>query len=149
MNIALPALVVFVLLLPGFIARSRIKRAERLSLDYSPFGHVVTEAVIWSIGLHLIWAVVVRLLTPWQVRPDIALELLSTDARIQASALETVSREASWIGAYFGTLLAFAYLGSQGTRWFITRCRLDRAGATLSGLLRFSGAPWYLPAQRG
>jgi hypothetical protein len=34
MNLALPALVVFVLLLPGFLARSRFKRIERSSLDF-------------------------------------------------------------------------------------------------------------------
>jgi hypothetical protein len=64
MNVALPALVVFVLLLPGFVARSRIKRAERLSLDYSPFGQVVTEAVGWSFVLHLLWVALTQARAP-------------------------------------------------------------------------------------
>jgi len=34
MNVALPALIVFLLVLPGFIARSQIKLAEREKLDY-------------------------------------------------------------------------------------------------------------------
>ena len=55
MNFALPALVVFALLLPGFIARSQIKVVERQSLDYSPFGQVVTEAVVWAAALHTVW----------------------------------------------------------------------------------------------
>jgi hypothetical protein len=55
MNVALPALVIFLLLFPGFVARSKIEYNERASLDYSPFGQVVTEAVLWSFGLHLVW----------------------------------------------------------------------------------------------
>lgn len=69
MNVALPALVVFVLLLPGFVARSRIKRAERLALDYSPFGQVVTEAVGWSFVMHLLWVALTHLFMPLEVRP--------------------------------------------------------------------------------
>ena len=71
MNIALPAVVVFVLLLPGFIARSRLKRIERLSVDYSPFGQVATEAVVWAGGLHVLWVLLMGWLTPYAFRPEI------------------------------------------------------------------------------
>ncbi len=53
MNVALPTLILFVVLLPGFIFRSGLKRAERISIDFSPFGRVVAEAVLWAILLHL------------------------------------------------------------------------------------------------
>ena len=43
MNVALPALVIFLLVLPGFVFRSRFKRAERTALDYAPFGRVVPK----------------------------------------------------------------------------------------------------------
>lgn len=46
MNVALPALIVFLVLLPGFIFRARFKRTERTSLDFSPFGHVAAGAVL-------------------------------------------------------------------------------------------------------
>lgn len=46
MNVALPAIVIFFVLLPGFIIRTRLKRAERTSLDFSPFSEVVAEAVV-------------------------------------------------------------------------------------------------------
>ena len=70
MNFALPAVVVFALLLPGFIFRSRLKRVERTSLDYSPFGTVVAEAVFYAACLHGLWLLVaafaldLRLLSP-------------------------------------------------------------------------------------
>ena len=143
MNLALPALVVFLLLLPGFIARSRIKRVERLSLDYSPFGQVVTEAVVWAGALHLLWVSAMHRLTAWTLRPDIALELLSTDATAQARALHAVAAETPAVVAYFATLLVFAHLGPSAVRALVSWRRLDRIDSRLSPWLRFSGAPWY------
>lgn len=143
MNVALPALVVFVLLLPGFIARSRIKRAERLSLDYSPFGQVVTEAVVWAAGLHLVWVAATNAFTTWQFRPEIALTLLSSDTSVQTQALHAVAAQAPWVTLYLVTLLAAAYLVPSALRRFISWRRLDRLGSPWGAWLRFSGAPWY------
>jgi len=53
MNVALPALIVFFLLLPGFIFRTNLKRAERTSLDFSPFGQVVAEGILWASVQHV------------------------------------------------------------------------------------------------
>lgn len=143
MNLALPALVVFLLLLPGFIARSRIKRAERLSLDYSPFGQIVTEAVVWAAGLHIAGVLALHHFSHLRVQPDIALRLLSSDPQAQARALDAVAGQAGAVTAYWAGLIAFAYLGPTAVRAFISWRRLDRNGSRLSPLLRFSGAPWY------
>ena len=143
MNLALPALVVFLVLLPGFIARSRIKHVEKLSLDYSPFGQVVSEAVLWAGGMHVLWIWLTRLLAPMGFNPDIALKLLAADPGTQAKALEAVAVHSGWITAYFGSLLIIAYLAPTAVRWLITRHRLDRINSPLSKLFRFSRAPWY------
>ncbi|MFH7042307.1 hypothetical protein ABT392_08320 [Paucibacter sp. JuS9] len=143
MNIALPALVVFALLLPGFIARSRIKRAERSSLDYSPFGQIVTEAVLWAGGLHLLWLALAALFFGRHVQPTLLLGLVVSDAAAQARSISNLASELSWIAAYFGSLFAFAYGAPALIRAAIIRWRLDRAGAPLSPLLRFHAAPWY------
>jgi hypothetical protein len=143
MNLALPAVVLFVLLLPGFVARSRIKRVERLSLDYSPFGQVATEAVIWSMALHLLWVALVRWITGRDVQPEVALRLLSTDPAAQTRSLDAVAADAGAVTAYVFSLLVFAYLAPLGLRWIVSRWRLDRRASPFSPLLRFSGAPWY------
>jgi hypothetical protein len=142
-NIALPALVVFVLLLPGFIARSRIKLAERLSLDYSPFGQVATEAVMWAAALHAIWLAGTWLWTGRVLRADLPLRLLSADAGTQARALDALAAEAGSVALYFGTLVALAYIVPAIIRSLIQHFRLDRAGSPLARFLRFSAAPWY------
>ena len=51
MNVALPTLVTFIILLPGFILRSRFKRIERSTLDYSPFGQIAIEGVVTKFKL--------------------------------------------------------------------------------------------------
>lgn len=143
MNIALPALVVFLVLLPGFIARSRIKHVEKLSLDYSPFGQVVSEAILWAGGMHVLWIWLTGLFAPMDFNADIALKLLGANPRAQAKALEAVAEHTQWITAYFGSLLLVAYLAPTAVRWLITRHRLDRINSPLSKLFRFSRAPWY------
>lgn len=143
MNVALPALIVFLLLLPVFIARSRVKHAERISLDYSPFGQVATEAVIWAMALHLCGVLAVQCLTPYQFKPELVLRLFSTDPLLQAKALDGVAAQTDLITHYFGWLLVISYLGPTAVRALIQHQRLDRYNAPLQRLLRFTGAPWY------
>lgn len=143
MNLALPALVVFIVLLPGFIARSRVKRVERSSLDYSPFGQVVSEAVVWAGGMHVSWVWATGLVGPKEFKPDIALELLAANSATQVKALETVAAHAPWITAYFASLLLVAFWFPSLVRLLITHNRIDRAGSGWSWLFRFSRAPWY------
>lgn len=143
MNIALPALVVFVLLLPGFIARSRIKRAERLSLDYSPFGQIVTEAVVWSVALHLLWTTLTGLLAGRVIHATTLLRLFSTDPASQTQALSATAAEAGSVTLYFASLLAFAHVAPWLIRRVVEQFRLDRFNSPVSPLFRFSGAPWY------
>lgn len=143
MNIALPALAFFFILLPGFVARSRIKRVERQALDYSPFGQVVSEAVFWAGGLHGLWLLLTGWVTELRFRPLLVLQLLSSDAQTQRLALEPLAAQAGPVALYFGTLMVFAFLAPTAIRWFISARRLDRVHAPLSALVRFSGAPWY------
>lgn len=55
MNVAFPTLILFLVLLPGFLLRNGLKRAERSSVDFSPFGQVVATAVLWAVFAHLAW----------------------------------------------------------------------------------------------
>jgi hypothetical protein len=143
MNVALPAFVVFIVLLPGFIARSRIKRIERLTLDYSPFGQVATEAIVWAGALHALWNWLTEVIFARVFHSNIALSLLSSSADAQTNALKALAVHTSWVTTYFGTLIAFAYLGPMAIRLLITHCRLDRYDAQFSTMFRFSQAPWY------
>lgn len=143
MNIALPALIVFLVLLPGFVVRSTFKRAERTSLDYSPFGQVVTEAVVWSCVVHGLWIAIAELVFGREFRPEVLLGLISTDPTGQAKAVSEVAKQWGWISTYFVSLLFFAVAAPALAREQIIRWRLDRTGHPLSRWLRFRNAPWY------
>lgn len=143
MNVALPALIVFFLLLPGFVFRTNLKRAERTSLDFSPFGQVVTEAILWALFSHFIWLTLSHLIFRHDFDPTVLMKLLSSAADIQAQATSAVGRQFDWIAAYFSTLLIATFVVPKLIRKVITTYRLDRDGARFNSLFRFHGAPWY------
>lgn len=90
MNVALPALIVFFLLLPGFIFRTNLKRAERASLDFSPFGQLVAEGILWALALHFSWLSVSHFVFGHDFDPVVLLKLLSSAPIPQAEAIEAV-----------------------------------------------------------
>lgn len=104
MNVALPALVVFVRVLAGFLFRDRFKRSEKIDLDYAPFGRVVADAVMWAAFLHAVWLTLAWLTRDQTVRMDILLGLLSSDAIAQSRAILFLQRHADWQAQYFATL---------------------------------------------
>ena len=142
MNIALPALVVFACLLPGFIFRSRLKRVESTSLDYSPFGRVATEAIVWATLLHLFWIGVVCRLAGNTVDLGKLLELLSSNLNLHGDALKAISGQIHQVELYFASLYIASFIFPSGIRYLITRSRADRQGNPLSFLFRFDDAPW-------
>ncbi|UGQ46660.1 hypothetical protein [Massilia endophytica] len=143
MNIALPAIVIFLLLLPGFIFRSRIKRAERTSLDYSPFGQVVTEGVLWSIGLHTAWLTLASATVSLRLDTAAFLGLLISDPNAQSRAVAAISGHSANVAGYAISLIVFSYFIPKAIRLVISKYRLDRAGKRFSSLFRFHQAPWY------
>lgn len=143
MNVALPALVVFLVLLPGFIFRARLKRAERTSLDYSPFGQIAAEAVLWAAVVHTVWLAAAYVFFEKRLDAAVLFKLLSSDPSGQAKAAEAVSSQFSSIVAYFVTILFGSYAVPQVVRAVISRYRLDRITSPLSPVVRFHGAPWY------
>lgn len=143
MNIALPALLVFALLLPGFVFRSRLKLVERTSLDFSPFGQVVTEAVLAATALHLLWLLASYCLLGNTLKTEVLFRLASADPVSQTAAIAEIGRHELKISGYFVSLLAFSYVVPALLRKVVTRWKLDRHDAAFSSLLRFHGAPWY------
>lgn len=142
MNVALPALIVFLCLLPGFIFRGRLKRVESTSLDYSPFGRVATEGILWAGVLHVLW------ITLCPVFGDVSdlsivLRLLSSNLDVHGKALDVVASQIPRISGYFISLYVASYAVPGFIRWLITRCRLDRYDGNWSWLFRFNDAPWY------
>jgi hypothetical protein len=141
-NIGISAVLFFSILAPGFIFRSRFRRAERSSLDYSPFGEVAVNGVLYSAVLHIAWLAGAFLFFDRVVRLDVLAKLLSPVAELQREAIGHVQAEQTLILAYFVSLFAFAAVAPPFLAAAITHFRLDRRGHALSKLCRFH-APWY------
>ncbi|QBE63026.1 DUF6338 family protein [Pseudoduganella lutea] len=143
MNVALPALIVFLVLLPGFIFRIRFKRVERTSLDFSPFGRIAAGAVMSAAVAHVAWLTLSYLLFGQRFDPLVLMQLLSSAPASQIEAARAVADDFDWIAAYFVTLLFASFVVPMLLRVAITRYRLDRAASPLRAMLRFHEAPWY------
>ena len=143
MNVALPAIVLFFILLPGFAFRTLFKRIERTSLDYSPFGQVVTEAVGWAALLHGLWLTLAYVFLGQRVQTDVLIGLLGSDASAAAAAVRQVRASDAWVATYFGSLYAASIFGGYAARALISHFRLDRSDRRFARLFRFGQAPWY------
>ncbi|WP_147373918.1 hypothetical protein [Massilia cavernae] len=116
MNVALPALIVFLVLLPGFIFRSGLKRAERTSIDFSPFGRIVAEAVLWAIFAHAVWLAFSYIFFQNLLEAVVLLNLLSSHPASQATATQQVGVGFPWISGYFVSLIVASYVAPSGMR---------------------------------
>ena len=143
MNVALPAIVIFFVLLPGFILRTRLKRVERTSLDFSPFGEVVAEAVVWSVLVHCLWLVLAYVIAGQAFQPLVLLKLLSGAVTVQEGAVTAFAASFWWVTSYFVSLLVAAFVFPMALRAIITKYRLDRSASRFSYIFRFHKAPWY------
>lgn len=143
MNIAFPAILLFALLLPGFVFRTRFKRAERTSLDYAPFGQVVTESVQISFFLHLVWLLFSYSLFGSTLNIQSLLALSGADPKAQSVAFADVARSWRDVALYFSTLIILCWITPRVFREIVSRMKWDRVGLWSSSLLRFHDAPWY------
>ncbi|MGE8067038.1 hypothetical protein [Pseudomonas sp. NPDC089569] len=139
MEIALPGVIVFLIITPGFIFRAQFKRAERETFDYSPFGRVVGQAFFWVVILHGVWLLATWLLFKQVLDVRTLLQLLSS---LKKDTLEVIYRDQLKITAYFVSLYMFCWLAPPYLREVIIEKRLDRIDSKLSWMLRFD-APWY------
>lgn len=143
MNLALPALLIFAIILPGFIARTQIKKAERSTLDYSPFGVAVSEAIIWAFVLHTLWILLSENLIGNNISWDVLFGLFTSNQELQAKSILKAAQDHNRIWFYFFSLYAFSLLAPKLIRALVIRYRLDRYGCWSAFLFRFSYAPWY------
>jgi hypothetical protein len=62
-------------------------------LDYSPFGQVAAEAVLWAVVAHLVWLSVSYFVFNYRLEPAVFMNLLSANPVSQAKATELVGQD--------------------------------------------------------
>jgi hypothetical protein len=142
-NVAFSALLVFLLLLPGFLFRTYFKRAEKVVLDVKPFGQAAIDAFLAAIVLDTFWYWLAVFVTGRRVDFAALLTLIAGEKSAELeSAIAKLATDPWHPGLFFGSLYAFAILAAFLLRRAVTRWRLDRRGAPLANFLRFD-TPWY------
>ena len=143
MNVAFSALLVFLLLLPGFLFRTYFKRAEKIVLDVKPFGQAAIDAFLAAIVLDLVWYWIAVLVTGTRADFPTLFTLIAGEKSAELeSAIARIAADPWRPGLFFVTLFAFSVLAAFLLRRIVTRWRLDRRGAALANFLRFD-TPWY------
>jgi hypothetical protein len=143
MTFALPALLLLIALLPGWLALGRIRHVEGHAACAAPWAQSLGAALLWAAGLN------VALIGLWPLSglgalpADDLLKLLSPEPAVQTGALAALPRHGAVLLAHVATLIVLANLLPWALRRLVVRHRLDRRRAPWSGLLRQPRAPWY------
>lgn len=140
MDIALPAIIVFLLITPGFIFRAQFKVAERETFDFSPFGRVVGQAFLWTLLLHGLWLTLAHMIFGLELNNKTLVDLLTSEP--EKISFENLSEDITKVTLYFSSLYFFCWIVPPILRAIIIRYRLDRED-TNWGLLFHMDAPWH------
>ncbi|MEK6748895.1 MAG: hypothetical protein AABY83_06775 [Pseudomonadota bacterium] len=144
MNIALPAFLIFLLVLPGSIFRASFHRAERTSLDFKPFASQTATSIIYAIFLHLFWsAITTAILNPFNISVDYTalLELLIGSKDDHSLIATHVAEYPSLIAIYYLSLSLFAFWFGIGIRAYVEKNQWDRRGP-FESIFKFD-TPWF------
>ncbi|MDW2777444.1 hypothetical protein [Pseudomonas sp. BEA3.1] len=140
MEIALPAIIIFLIVSPGFIFRAQFKKAERETFDYSPFGSVVGQAFLWTVILHVLWLAITWCIFDSMLDIKTLMRLLSSTS--QEPSFDAVSKDIVRITSYFLSLYFFCWFAPPFLRSKINKYRLGQKDYWFGWLLRMD-APWY------
>ncbi|QGZ64291.1 hypothetical protein [Paraburkholderia acidisoli] len=144
MNVAFPALFIFLVVLPGFLFRQFFQRNEVRTFDHAPFSAVVLKAVLCAFVFDAAGAVAAHVAGYEIELGDIVRLLVGGPA-----SLDDLNGRLAWLNAhplagsgYFVFTNGLALVAAFVWRGAVQRWQLDRSGHRLARLTR-GDAPWY------
>lgn len=142
MNIAFPALVVFLIILPGSIFHLAFKSTEKTVVDQTPFAATFVKWIVLAGLLHLVWVAAAGAIG-FPVDFNTLLMLLASPQRENSMvlAIESAARHFEKILTYFMTLFAFAAVLGYLLKVSVVKYRLDMT--PIIGPFLGSDTPWY------
>lgn len=142
MNIAFPALLVFLIILPGSIFHFAFKKTEKTVVDQTPFASTFVKWVVLAGLLHSAW-VVGSAIFGHPVDFNILLMLLASPQRENSLvlAIESAARHFELTMFYFMSLFAGAAILGSAMKELVVRCKLGTW--PYIGPFIKSDTPWY------
>lgn len=144
MDIAFPALLIFLLAGPGFVFREFNQRREIRATESTPFSRTSMVSLLYSAIINAI-ACGAADLNGYEVRlGDLYLLLVQADGlNTQQEAWQlSWNQNSSTIMSYFGLTWFGAWLGAKAWLLLITQFNYERPDHRLSALVR-GDAPWF------
>ncbi|WP_018414592.1 hypothetical protein [Teredinibacter turnerae] len=142
MNIAFPAVVIFLLLFPGVVFRNAFLQSEDKSASTAtPLTTAAALAFIYALMLHFVW-VFFATLFGFKIDYFSLLVILTSDRDNLAAAIKVVAASINWIALYFATLLAASWLLGLAFRFVVSTFNLDHGENWLAKRLK-NDTPWY------
>lgn len=141
MNIAFPAFLIFIIILPGFIFHSAFRVTENTNLDYSPFSSVTVRGVITSAFFHAVWVALSKA-TGYRICFDTLLALLIGEkGNALQIAISVATAEPRATFYYFASLYVCVYLLGHVLRFATLKFGWDRR-PFLAPLIQYK-TDWY------
>lgn len=141
MNVALSAVVIFLILAPGFTFFARFRRVERTSLEYSPLGIVVISGVVYAAILHAISLGIAHFFG-WRFVLEDLLHLIGIDPIAQSATIKKLGTYQSAILTYFSVVLFVPIFLAPALRNCAERRGWDAPASWLYSIFGLD-APWY------
>ncbi len=142
MNLAFPALLTFLLILPGFIFRAAYTRSERTQLDNRPFTSETVKSLILATLLHTLWILAAGLITPIKLDYHGFLTIYtSAHGDLLEATINNAANHMPSIIGYLMSLYIGSYLLGRVLQKLVLRFKLDRH-PLLNDLFRFD-TPWF------
>ena len=123
-SVALPALIAFLAVLPGFIFLNRYNSFEGETLPYPPFGAATALAVSVALIANALWLVLIDRL-PWfrPVSTEVILQIATGNEL--ANSLKQAIPSLQTILSYFLSLYAAVFLAAEGLKGAVSKFGLD------------------------
>lgn len=142
MNIAFPALLIFLLFLPGFLLRSSFRKTEKTQLDFKPLANITVVSVLMALFLHAVWGYCYYLLCGKALDYQTVLTLMvGQRGELLELAVAKATVHSHEIFIYFSTLIVLSWFLGSAARSAIIRWRWDQH-PRLGTLLKFD-TPWF------
>jgi hypothetical protein len=144
MNIAFPAVFLFLVVLPGFLFRQLCQRTEVRTFDHTPFSAVALQALLCAAVANSLVSIGVRAFG-YQIEVGDIVQLLVGGP----NALVALTGRLTWLNlhplagpGYFALTCILSLAAALTWRSLVERCGLDRRGASTASWVR-GDAPWY------
>lgn len=125
MNIAFPTLLIFLLILPGFIFNSNYYYLENTPIDYKPFAQRTIRCIFISILFHLFFISLIYWFSSYRIDFSVILALLlgSGDEKL---AIENILKNIELIILYWLILYSTAWFSGLVARKIIVKFKIDK-----------------------